>query len=117
MASEAEVKTPSVTSGGTPKDQSIDGDDDDDDTPSILTDPLGKSRPHPSAEQQMQAQISRFEAKMDPQQLLTNTSKVAKVEQANKDLKKFITTLTLTGPIKRIFEKAEKRAERIHENA
>lgn len=54
---------------------------------------------------------------MNPQQLLTNTSNVVKVEQANKDLKKFITTLTLTGPIKRIFKKAEKRVERIHENA
>ena len=72
----------------------------------------------PDADEEMQSQIVNVERKLKEQQLSTDSthgSNVKKAEQANKELKKFIATLTLTGPIKTIFEEAEQGTKRAHE--
>ena len=62
--------------------------------------------------------MDNIEKKLKDQEQSTDSShggNPKKVEEANKELKEFIATLTLTGPIKTIFVEAEQSTERAHE--
>jgi len=95
------------------EDEEDDGNHSDGD--SIFNPPDVISRDPSLAPAQMRAQINKVEAKLSANQPSSHATSAKKAEQANKELKKFIATLTLTGPIKKIFGEAEKETKRAHE--
>jgi len=73
--------------------------------------------PRMNPDRLMRLAIEKIEKKLSDQGLLTNSiydGNTKKVEASNKDLKKFIAGLTLTGPIKALFSEAEQGTTHAH---
>jgi len=71
-----------------------------------------------SADRLMRLEIEKVAKKLKDQELTTNSihgGSTENEEVSNKDLKKFIAALTLTGPIKAIFAEAEQGTTQAHE--
>jgi len=79
-----------------------------------------KGAESPTAEQLIQSQINNIKIQQKQHESAAtrkNDEGLKRAQEANKELKKFITTLTFTSQIEKIFDTVEKTTIRAHESA